>query len=65
VRSSNSLHNAHNDSWHADIKTDNILLVGGKFKLADPGFARFEKANTKKTVLQGGTVTYGTSVTAL
>ncbi|KAF1996467.1 hypothetical protein P154DRAFT_320396 [Amniculicola lignicola CBS 123094] len=27
--------------WHADIKPDNILSVGGRFKLADFGFSTF------------------------
>jgi serine/threonine protein kinase len=50
--------------WHADIKPDNILIVQGKFKLADPGFATFIRANKSdpdpKTILLGGTTTYGT-----
>ncbi|KAF2679078.1 hypothetical protein K458DRAFT_315328, partial [Lentithecium fluviatile CBS 122367] len=50
-------------SWHADIKPENIILVRGKYKLADPGFARFKKAQDKGTVPQirihGGTDTYG------
>lgn len=46
--------------WHADIKPDNILIVQGKFKLADPGFARFEKqAVGDLTTIFGGTTTYG------
>jgi serine/threonine protein kinase len=56
-------------SWHADIKPDNILLVRGEFKLADPGFARFKKQKNDQqstgkdlTVLFGGTTTYGVSV---
>lgn len=48
--------------WHADIKPDNILIVQGKFKLADPGFATFvKKKNTEtepKKVVAGGTETY-------
>ncbi|KAF1851033.1 uncharacterized protein K460DRAFT_26715 [Cucurbitaria berberidis CBS 394.84] len=27
--------------WHADIKPDNILIVHGRFKLADFGYSRF------------------------
>jgi len=51
---------SHKDRWHADIKPDNILIVKGKFKLADPGFARFEKKTGKDaTIIQGGTTTYG------
>lgn len=49
-------------SWHADIKPDNILIIQGKFKLADPGFATFVKAtNGSDAVAQlaGGTETYG------
>jgi hypothetical protein len=56
---------SHCNRWHADIKPDNILSVQGKFKLADPGFAKFVK-KIKKThkVLPrqhvlGGTETYG------
>ncbi|KAL8922484.1 MAG: hypothetical protein Q9172_003549 [Xanthocarpia lactea] len=41
--------------WHADIKPDNILSVQGKFKLSDPGFAKFvakgEKKDPKEFVL--------------
>ncbi|KAI9767404.1 MAG: hypothetical protein M1839_004508 [Geoglossum umbratile] len=49
------------NSWHADIKPDNILTVRGKFKLADPGFAKFERRGDKglKQILEGGTETYG------
>jgi serine/threonine protein kinase len=51
---------SHKNRWHADIKPDNILIVKGKFKLADPGFARFEKKTGKDaTIIQGGTTTYG------
>lgn len=48
-------------SWHADIKPDNILIVHGKFKLADPGFVKFVKKTTikPKEVQNGGTETYG------
>lgn len=62
---------AHHDNkvrWHADIKPDNILLVRGDFKLADPGFARFEQKEAfeklgreRKTMVHGGTMTYGKS----
>jgi serine/threonine protein kinase len=49
-------------SWHADIKPENIILVRGKYKLADPGFARF-KRKAQNTIPQirihGGTDTYG------
>ncbi|KFY38314.1 hypothetical protein V494_04413 [Pseudogymnoascus sp. VKM F-4513 (FW-928)] len=47
--------------WHADIKPDNILIVKGHFKLADPGFATFvEKTETEpKKIVTGGTETYG------
>ncbi|KAL8687353.1 MAG: hypothetical protein Q9224_005177, partial [Gallowayella concinna] len=47
--------------WHADIKPDNILRVHGKFKLSDPGFAKFKKkaeTDPQEFVL-GGTETYG------
>jgi serine/threonine protein kinase len=51
----------HDTRWHADIKPDNILSVKGKFKLADPGFAKFTKRTDKEenVVLRGGTETYG------
>ncbi|KAL9609992.1 MAG: hypothetical protein Q9167_005265 [Letrouitia subvulpina] len=55
--------------WHSDIKPDNILNVDDtgtgicQFKLADPGFARFEPkakhTDTPKLKLWGGTKTYG------
>src|SRR5437016_1571307 len=51
-------------SCHADIKPDNILLVGGEFKLADPGFARFQKlqdeikGRQRGLEVQGGTSKY-------
>jgi hypothetical protein len=54
------------DSWHADIKPENIIVVRGKYKLADPGFARFKKAAQGKSaappqiLVHGGTDTYGT-----
>ena len=47
--------------WHADIKPDNILNIQGKFKLADPGFAKFvvkSKAEALE-VIMGGTMTFG------
>jgi hypothetical protein len=51
----------HDTRWHADIKPDNILSVQDKFKLADPGFARFVKRTDKEqnVVLRGGTEIYG------
>ncbi|KAL8946445.1 MAG: hypothetical protein Q9222_007160 [Ikaeria aurantiellina] len=48
--------------WHADIKPDNILSIQGKFKLADPGFARFKRKEVNcnpEEFLLGGTETYG------
>ena len=54
--------------WHADIKPDNILLVQGKFKLADPGFMKFvsQRLNSaeeaEKVIIEGGTRTYGIHV---
>ena len=63
---------SHKSRWHADIKPDNILRVKGRFKLADPGFAKFKKSEaiekledqTKRlrdqtTMIHGGTRTYG------
>lgn len=59
--STRSLHSR----WHADIKPDNILIVKGKFKLADPGFARFEKKSDKDlATIAGGTETYSASKSA-
>ena len=52
--------------WHADIKPENIIFVRGKYKLADPGFARFKKklqdtgAAPPEIRIHGGTDTYGT-----
>ena len=51
--------------WHSDIKPDNILSVRNKFKLADPGFARFKKVDKAKGErppeehILGGTESYG------
>lgn len=57
--------------WHADIKPDNILIIEEdgplgikmeRFKLADPGFAKFvEKRgpDPMEVPLSGGTETYG------
>ncbi|KAL8772818.1 MAG: hypothetical protein Q9209_002163 [Squamulea sp. 1 TL-2023] len=49
------------DGWHADIKPDNILSVQGRFKLADPGFAKFVEKGEKdpEEFVLGGTETYG------
>ncbi|CAO2655474.1 Nn.00g105380.m01.CDS01 [Neocucurbitaria sp. VM-36] len=52
------------NGWHADIKPENIIFVRGKYKLADPGFARFkkkaaDKGATPQIRLHGGTNTYG------
>ncbi|KAF2843021.1 kinase-like protein [Patellaria atrata CBS 101060] len=49
------------NGWHADIKPDNILSVRGTFKLADPGFAKFQKHTGKEAteMILGGTQTYG------
>jgi len=57
---------AYSLSWHADIKPSNILSMLETYKLADPGFARFEQkrdSSAKKlppqVLLEGGTATYG------
>lgn len=44
--------------WHADIKPDNIIIVHGKCKLADPGFAKFVD-RVPEEVVRGGTETFG------
>ena len=52
-------------SWHSDIKPGNILFACDKYKLADPGYARFLKQEDfagdvlPTTVLPGGTTSYG------
>lgn len=52
-----------NRSWHADIKPDNILRINGEFKLADFGFAKFERKSdgydVPQSFIEGGTETYG------
>lgn len=56
---------SNENRWHADIKPDNILEIQKKFKLADPGFAKFlEKVKTESSSnptanLLGGTHTFG------
>ena len=51
--------------WHSDIKPDNILILKDKYKLADPGFARFQRIQTTQKgrlpeeCYLGGTETYG------
>lgn len=56
---------SNKDRWHADIKPENILEIGGRFKLADPGFAKFvEKDKGKSNAdpiasMSGGTYSFG------
>ncbi|KAI1370250.1 hypothetical protein F4677DRAFT_457997 [Hypoxylon crocopeplum] len=58
--------NGHRDSFtgcHCDLKPDNILRVNSEFKLADFGFAKFQRRNPgrfpDKQFITGGTETYG------
>jgi serine/threonine protein kinase len=49
---------------HADIKPANILLVKGKYKISDPGYARFKRETSNNDVedgirLTGYTKTFG------
>ncbi|KAJ4385511.1 hypothetical protein N0V93_009939 [Gnomoniopsis smithogilvyi] len=48
--------------WHADIKPENILRVGNRFKLADPGEAHIVVAHGESepagAFITGGTRTY-------
>lgn len=56
---------AHDDRFHADVKPDNILRVHGEFKLADFGFAKFQRrmeTHQPREYIDGGTETYGTLV---
>jgi hypothetical protein len=48
---------------HGDIKPENIILVNGRFKFADPAEAGIEvsvPSNIPTTAMTGGTTTYGT-----
>ncbi|OHE90942.1 hypothetical protein CORC01_13751 [Colletotrichum orchidophilum] len=51
------------DTWHADIKPENILRVGNRFKLADLGEAYIKLSNADNrrqgARVTGGTRTYG------
>ncbi|OAL46958.1 hypothetical protein IQ07DRAFT_634543 [Pyrenochaeta sp. DS3sAY3a] len=47
--------------WHGDIKPDNILVVDGRFKLADFGFATIQGSRehgATMTPIRGGTTRY-------
>ncbi|KAF2688224.1 hypothetical protein K458DRAFT_176815 [Lentithecium fluviatile CBS 122367] len=50
--------------WHNDIKPENIIVVNECYKLADPGFAEFQKRLQEnlspfpKIIAEGGTITY-------
>ncbi|SPO07392.1 uncharacterized protein DNG_10086 [Cephalotrichum gorgonifer] len=48
--------------WHCDVKPENILRTGGRFKLADLGEARIQMSNgdekQPEAVITGGTRTY-------
>ncbi|OTB00362.1 hypothetical protein M426DRAFT_236804 [Hypoxylon sp. CI-4A] len=57
----NGLHDRYS-GWHCDLKPDNILRVDGEFKLADFGFAKFQRrnpGNIPRGFVTGGTETYG------
>ncbi|KXH27073.1 hypothetical protein CSAL01_09084 [Colletotrichum salicis] len=51
------------NTWHADIKPENILRVDNRFKLADPGeaYIQLSNADNRRQVARvtGGTRTYG------
>lgn len=51
--------------WHNDIKPENIIVVNERYKLADPGFAKFKKTleqedgeSLPRIIAHGGTATY-------
>ncbi|KAF1979436.1 hypothetical protein BU23DRAFT_154737 [Bimuria novae-zelandiae CBS 107.79] len=55
--------NGRYNGWHNDIKPENVIVVNGKYKLADPGFAKFQKileenAPLPTIIAHGGTATY-------
>lgn len=48
--------------WHCDIKPENILRTGGRFKLADFGETRILRSDPDEqpqAIITGGTMTYG------
>lgn len=52
--------------WHGDIKPENLVFCEGKWKIADPGFARIEEQigatldeGFPVVMLEGGTEYYG------
>lgn len=50
--------------WHADIKPENILRIGNKFKLADLGESRIQLVTSDSDpfeIVPGGTISYGSS----
>jgi hypothetical protein len=58
--------NKGRNRWHGDIKPENILVVRGTYKLADPGEARIKRETTvdkrsrpPRAAVMGGTRTYG------
>ncbi|KAL1606266.1 hypothetical protein SLS60_003668 [Paraconiothyrium brasiliense] len=57
--------NGRYHGWHNDIKPENIIVVNERYKLADPGFAKFKKTleekdgqSFPKIIADGGTATY-------
>ncbi|KUJ18189.1 uncharacterized protein LY89DRAFT_41524 [Mollisia scopiformis] len=60
VRSIHNLSRPYQQGLHGNIMLDNILLIDGKFKLADLGFTKFARPGTEQLgVFRGGAESYG------